>query len=60
MFEDFRPKNNQKFQSWHGEQNRKYKTPKAKTDFGTCKQEEINCSKIEESIQNKTVGTLQD
>ena len=32
----------------------------AKTEHEPCRQEEINWSKIEKSIQNKTVGTLQD
>ncbi len=39
---------------------KKQKTPKAKTEHGPCKQEEINWSKLEKSIQIETVGTLQD
>ena len=53
-------KKNQKIPSWHGEQKKKHKTPKAKTEHGPCKQEEINRSKLEKSIQIQTVGTLQD
>ena len=34
--------------------------PQGKTQQEPCSQEEINWSKIEESIQNKTVWTLQD
>ena len=37
-----------------------HKTPRAKTKHEQCSQEEINWSKIEKSIQNKIVGTLQD
>ena len=39
---------------------KKHKTSKAKTEHGPCKQEEINRSKLEKSIQIQTVGTLQD
>ena len=35
-------------------------SPEAKTEYEPCRQEEINWSKNEKSIQNKTVGTLQD
>ena len=38
----------------------KHKTPRATTELDSCKQEEINCSKIEKSIQFQTVRTLQD
>ena len=38
----------------------KYKNPRAKTELEPCSQEEFNWSKIEKSIQNKTVRTLQD
>ena len=31
---------NQKFQSCHGEQQKKHKTPNAKTEHGPCNQEE--------------------
>ena len=34
-------------------------TPKAKTEHEPRSQEELNWSKIEKSIQNETVGTLQ-
>ena len=34
--------------------------PREKTEHETCSQEEINWNKIEKTIQNKTVGTLQD
>ena len=37
-----------------------YKTPRAKTELEPCSREEINWSKIEKSIQDKTVRTLQD
>ena len=37
-----------------------HKTLKAKTEHELCIQEEINWSKIEKSIQKKTVWTLQD
>ena len=36
------------------------KTPRAKTEHEPCRQEEINWSKTEKNIQNKTVGSLQD
>ena len=45
--------------AWRKKQ-KKHKTPKAKTEHGPCKQEEINWSKLEKSIQIQTVGTLQD
>ena len=45
--------------AWRTKQ-KKHKTPKAKTEHGPCKQEEIYWSKIEKSIQIQTVGTLQD
>ena len=51
---------NQKIQSSYGEQKKNLKTPKAKTEHEPCSQEEIHWSKIEKSIQNKIVGTLQD
>ena len=37
-----------------------HESPKAKTEHEPCRQEEIKWSKIEKSIQNKTVRTLQD
>ena len=37
-----------------------HNTPRAKTEQETCSQEEVNWSKIERSIQNETVRTLQD
>ena len=37
-----------------------HKTPGSKTEHETCSQEEINWSKIERSIQKKTVRILQD
>ena len=45
--------------SWRPKQNNQ-KTLKAKTEHEPCIQEENNWSKIEKSIQNKTVRTLQD
>ena len=44
---------------WTPKQNN-HEPPKAKTEHEPCRQEEINWSKIEKSIQNKTVGNLQD
>ena len=47
--------------SSHGEQNKRTTRPqRQKLNKNPCKQEEINWSKIEKIIQNKTVGTLQD
>ena len=37
-----------------------HETPEAKTEHEPCSQEELNWSKIEKSIQNKTARTLQD
>ena len=45
--------------AWRTKQ-RDHKTPRAKTEQEPCSQEEINWSKIEKSIRNKTVGTLQN
>ena len=45
--------------AWRTKQ-KNHKTPGAKTEQEPCSQEEINWSKIEKSIQNKIVGTLQD
>ena len=62
QFEIFKPKS-QKFQSsyivWRTKQ-KNHKILKAKIEYEPCSQEEINWSKIEKSIQNKTVRTLQD
>ena len=44
---------------WRTKQ-KNHKTLEAKTEQQPCSQEEINWSKIEQIIQNKTVGTLQD
>ena len=58
--EDFRqkkPKN--PVIAWRTKQ-KNHKTPKAKTEHELCSQEEHKWSKIEKSVQNKTVGTLQD
>ena len=41
---------------WRTEQ-KNHETPKAKTEHETCSHEEINWSKIEKSIQNKTART---
>ena len=60
QFEDFRqkkPKN--PIILWRTKQKNR-KTLKAKTEHEPCSQEEINWSKFEKSIQNKTVWTLQD
>ena len=45
-----------------GKENERKETqdPKAKTVHGNCRQDEIIWSKIEKSIQIKTVGILQD
>ena len=43
--------------AWRTKQ-KNHETPKAKTEHEPCSQEEINWSKIEKSIQNKTVRTL--
>ena len=57
---DFRPKETKNpVIVWRTKQ-KNHKTPMAKTEHEPCRQEEINGSKIEKSIQNKTVGTLQD
>ena len=45
--------------AWRTKQ-KNHKAPRAKTEDEPCSQDEINWSKIEKSIQNKTVGTLQD
>ena len=59
-FEDFRQKKSKvpPF-PWRTKQ-KNHKTPKAKTEHEPCSQEDFNWSKIEKSIQKKTVGTLQD
>ena len=44
---------------WRPKQ-KNHKTLKAKTEHEPCSQEEINWSKFEKSIQNKTVRTLHD
>ena len=60
QFENFRPKKSKiPVLAWRKKQ-KKHKTPKKKTEHGPCKQEEINWSKLEKSIQIQTVGTLQD
>ena len=54
-------KKNQKFHSSHGDQTKGTTRPQGqKLNMNPCKQEEINRSKIEQIIQIKTVGTLQD
>ena len=57
----FQTKKNQKNPVivWRTKQ-KNYKTPRAKTEHEPCSQEELNWSKIEKSIQNKTARTLQD
>ena len=60
QFEDFRKKN-QKFHSSHGDQTKGTTRPQGqKFNMNPCKQDEINWSKIEQIIQIKTVGTLQE
>ena len=61
QFENFKPKKNQKNPVivWRTKQ-KNHETPKAKTEHEPCSREEIKWSKIEKSIQNKTVRTLQD
>ena len=60
QFENFRQKiSKNPLLPWRTKQ-RIHKTLKAKTEHEPCSQEEINWSKIEKSVQNKTVWTLQD
>ena len=60
QFENFEPKKpNNPVISWRIKQ-KNHKTPGAKIEHETSSQEEINCSKIEKSVQNKTVRALQD
>ena len=59
QFENFKPKKPKNpIIVWRTKKN--LKTPKAKTEHEPCSQEEVHSSKIERSIQNKIVGTLQD
>ena len=59
QFEDFRQKNRKiPLRPWRTKQTN-HKTLKAKTEHEPCSQGGINWSKIEKSIQNKTVRTLQ-
>ena len=59
QLQSFKPKNqkNPVF-VWRTKQ-KNHKTLKTKTEHEPCSQEEINWIKIEKSIQNKTVRTLQ-
>ena len=60
QFEILKPKNTKNpIIVWRTKQ-KNPKTPRAKTELEPCSQEEINWSRIEKSIQNKTVQTLQD
>ena len=60
QFENFKPKKpNNPIILWRTKQKNR-KTLKAKIENEPCSQEEINWSKIEKSIQNETVRTLQD
>ena len=60
LFDNFNPKKPKNpVIAWRTKQ-KKHKIPKAKTELEPCSQAEINWSKKEKSIQNKTVGTLQD
>ena len=60
LFENFKPKKLKNLNIlWIPKQNN-HKTLKAKTEHEPCSQEEINWSKFEKSIQNKTVRTLRD
>ena len=60
QFEDFRQKISKiPLLPWRTNQ-KNHKTPSAKTEHEPSNQAEINWIKIEKSIQNKTVRTLQD
>ena len=60
QFEGFRQKNSKiPLLPWRTKQTN-HKTLKAKTEHEPCSQKEINWSKIEKRIQNKTVWNLQD
>ena len=60
QFENFKPrKPRNPIILWRTKQ-KNHKNLKAKTEHEPCSQEEIKWSKIEKSIQNKTVRTLQD
>ena len=60
QFEDFRQKVSKiPLLTWRTNQ-KDHKTPRAKTEHEPSNQAEINWIKIEKSIQNKTVRTLQD
>ena len=60
QFEGFREKNSKiPLLPWRTKQIN-HKTLKEKTEHEPCSQEEINWSKIETRIKNKTVWNLQD
>ena len=60
QFEDFRQKGSKNSLLSRRTKQKNDNTPKAKTEYKTGCQDEINWSKIEKSIQNKTVRTLLD
>ena len=60
QFESFKPKKPKSPVIAGRTKQKNHKTPRGKTEHEPCSQEEINWSKIEKSIQNKIVGTLQD
>ena len=59
-FQFFEPKKTKNSVIVRRTKQKNHKTLKAKTEHELCIQEEINWSKIEKSIQKKTVWTLQD
>ena len=60
QFEDFRQKSSNIPLLSRRTKQKNHNTPRAKTEYKTGSHDEINWSKIEKSIQNKTVRTLQD
>ena len=60
QFENFKPKKPKKLIVLWRTKQKNHNTLEAKTEHEPCCQEEINWSKIEKSIQIKTVGTLPD
>ena len=60
QFENFKPKKPKNPTILWRTKRKNHKTLKAKIENEPCSQEEINWIKIEESIQNKTLWTLQD
>ena len=60
MFESFKPNEPKNPVIVRRTKHKNHKTLKVKTKHEPCSQEEINWSKFEKSVQNKTVRTLQD